>query len=148
MQIKITRRQNGAATKIQARYRAHFYSERLNTVRLGIIFFQATVRGYETRANLRKILEQDERYMAKRRASHSAKRAKRKQTVVRDEKSLAEKQEKLKAIQEQKEKKAGKLSRLFNTFSDEKMEKYRSRMPKVWSQDRILRLFGISSARK
>ena len=148
VQIKVGRRQNRAATKIQARFRAHYYSKRLNTVRLGVIFFQATVRGYEIRANLRKILEQDERYMAKRRGSHSTKRAKRKQAVVRDEKTFAEKQEKLKAIKEQKDKKAGKLSRLFNTFSDEKMEKYRSRMPKVWSQDRILRLFGINNVRK
>ena len=148
MQIKVARRQKRAATKIQARFRANYYSERLNTIRLGVIYFQACVRGYETRANLRKILEQDERYMAKRRSSHSTKPAKRKQAVVRSEKSFAEKQEKLKVIKEQREKKAGKLSRLFNTFSDEKLDKYRSRMPKVWSQDRILRLFGINNMRK
>ena len=129
-------------------YRAHFYSERLNAIRLGVIFCQATVRGFETRANLRKILEQDERYMAKRRATYAAKRAKKKLLIVHDEKTLAAKQEKLKAIKEEKEKKAGKLSRLFNTFSDEKMEKYRSRMPKVWSQERILRLFGLNNVRK
>lgn len=86
--------------------------------------------------------------MAKRRATYAAKRAKKKLLIVHDEKTLAAKQEKLKAIKEEKEKKAGKLSRLFNTFSDEKMEKYRSRMPKVWSQERILRLFGLNNVRK
>lgn len=86
--------------------------------------------------------------MAKRRATYAAKRAKKKLSIVHDEKTLAAKQEKLKAIKEEKEKKAGKLSRLFNTFSDEKMEKYRSRMPKVWSQERILRLFGLNNVRK
>ena len=145
VKLKQARRLNLAAVVLQKYYRAHFYSDRLNTIRLGVIYFQASFRGKETRRNVRKILENDPRYMSRRRPVEPAKKAQKKVKLVHDESQRAEKEVKLQEIQEKKEKKAGKLSKLFHSLTDERASNYKSRIPKLWSQDRLLKLFGIKS---
>jgi myosin V len=146
--VKRVTRKEKAAIIIQKYYRAYYYSSRLNTVRLGVIFFQAAYRGKQARKNIRKILENDERYISKHRPQEQksavVKKAIKKVKPVHNDEQKTAKEEKLNAIVDAKERKAGKLSTLFGRLPEEKAKTYKSRIPRLWSHERLLKLFGLN----